>query len=189
MAQLSTSILIFNAVLCFIGLRIQLIDFHFEKTSVQHKFSRFIRKYHLKYIPIIFLIMYLYQYQSEVSELDNMNKKSVQFFISYAFYNGKYVTLLTIYIFQYLNQRKLLNHQTKIKQMFMELWSMNRYLRTKYGTNRKSEDIWFETLTRSSKDTYRMKEITVDMVNVFNYRNIAQMLTTLVIYLSTNQPR
>lgn len=190
MSRLSIPILIFNTVLCVLGLRIQLIDYHFVKTSVQHRFSRLSRRYRLKYLSIAFLILYLYKYQSTVSVMENENRKSVQFFISYAFYNGKYVILITIYFFQYWNQQKLRRHQKKIKQMFMELWTINRYLRTKYEKiDRDADEIWYETFTRSTEDTYTMKQITLDVINVFSYQNIAQMVILLIVYIITNQPR
>lgn len=122
--------------------------------------------------------------------MENENRKSVQFFISYAFYNGKYVILITIYFFQYWNQQKLRRHQKKIKQMFMELWTINRYLRTKYEKiDRDADEIWYETFTRSTEDTYTMKQITLDVINVFSYQNIAQMVILLIVYIITNQPR
>lgn len=157
---------------------------HAERKS---KLFAFFRKYHLQHLSFIFVILFLYKYQTETAYYIGKNRKSVDFFIAYAVYNGKYVSLFAIYISQYVNQRRITEHLTKIRENFRELWAINRYLRARND----------ETLDDAHTKPWYAKVIggdsnipmTLQQMNVADYKHFANISIILMIYVITNHPR
>lgn len=185
----SKSIFALNTLLCCIGLRMQLIDFHLMCVNVKWKYSEIFRKYRIQNIPIIFFILFSWRYLSDVSPFAGQNKRSVVFFVSYAFYIGRYLSLIVIYFFQYFNQRKLTIQQKNVRKMFIQLWSINRYLREK----REARFSEFENCPWYKRtEIFNIEEshkITRPMLNVFNFRHFTYILATIMVYVVANQPR
>lgn len=137
----SKSIFALNSLLCCLGLRMQIIDFYLTHVNIKWKYGELFRKYRLNNIPIIFFILFMCKYRSDVSPYIGQSKKSVVYFVSYAFHIGKYLSLVVIYFFQYYNQHKLTKQQNNVRKIFVDLWSINRYLREKHKarTNRSAK--------------------------------------------------
>lgn len=184
----SKSIFALNTLLCCLGLRMQLIDFHLMHINIKWKYSELFRKYRLNNIPIIFFILFMCKYRSDVSPYIGQSKKSVVYFVSYAFHIGKYLSLVVIYFFQYYNQHKLTQQQNNVRKIFVDMWSINRYLREKHKarTSNSAKIPWY-TETININDNYQ--QVTISMLNVFNFKHFAYILIALLVYVTTFNAR
>lgn len=154
---------------------------------MESRLATLFRKYHLQHLSLIFAVLFLYKYQTETAYYSGKNKKSVDFFIAYAVYNGKYVSLFAIYISQYANQRKISEHHAKIQENFRELWAINRHLRAKRDATMDETDNhpWYMRAIQAGSK----KPMTLQQMNVADYKHFAQITIILVIYVFTNHPR
>lgn len=59
--------------------------------------------------------------------LGKNGKKTVDYFIRYAYFNIAYIVTIVIYLLQYRNERTMTVQQTEMKRIFERLWRINRY--------------------------------------------------------------
>lgn len=190
MIKLLKPVRLFNILLCFLGIRTKVIDFQSEIENKHQNVVRDRLKYYLKFLPFIFCVAFLFKYPLITSRiLSNMpygvnGKRTVDYFIAYAYFNVRFAVLIIIYIFQYYNKRSIEEEQSKIERNFYRLWEINKYWQK--NANFYSNGTKFPKANICSSSKQILTQASINSLSNIHLIRILLFLTIYVIFNLTN---
>lgn len=127
-----SSIKCFNLILRIFGIQNGLFNFSTSSSNNSIITTSSTLDHLFKCIPLIIGLTFAFVYPTEASSivsrtpLGKNGKKTVDYFIGYAYFDIKYLVTIIIYGLQFRNEQLIMIQQMKIQRIFQRLWKLNQ---------------------------------------------------------------